>query len=91
MATKHTTWQGAATQSNKAEQKRVSKKYKGIKKIGVDSSKADSNDDPFQDQDPLLDGLDLGRTHKLDQYTRASGLSKTKAKKILTETGTLQK
>ena len=89
-------WQAAADKSNKTEQSRVSKKYKGVKKISADVTKGGNTsfaDDPspFLDDDPIVDTMDVGRTHKLDQYSKASGLTKDKAKKVLTETETLQK
>ena len=85
------TWQGRADKSNKKEQARVDKKYPGTKKIGQGAfTESDMEADPFQEADPVLD-VAPERTHKLDQYTRASGLSKPKAKKILMESGTLQK
>jgi hypothetical protein len=74
-------WQGAAAQSNKVEQKRVAKKYKGVKKIGVDSSKADSDDDPFLQDDPIIDTMGTDRSHDPKQYARAAGLSVKEANK----------
>ena len=85
------TWQGRAEQSNKKDRARTAKKYPGTKKIGQGAfSESDMEADPFQENDPVLD-IAPDRTHKLDQYARASGLPKAKAKKILTESGTLQK
>lgn len=91
MASNHTSWQAAADASNKKEQARVSKKYKGVKKAMGTFGEKDMEADPFQENDPVLDTMDVGRTHKLDQYARASALPKAKAKKILEETETLQK
>jgi hypothetical protein len=84
MASTHS-WQGAATQSNKKEQARVAKKYKGVKKIGVDSSKAASDDDPFQEDDPILDTMAIGRRHDSRQYAKAAALPLKRAKEILKE------
>ena len=86
-----TSWQGRVEQSNKKERARTVKKYPGTKKIGQGAfSESDMEADPFQESDRVLD-VAPERTHKLDQYARASGLPKAKAKKILTESGTLQK
>lgn len=91
MASSHTTWLAQADKSNKKEQTRVSKKYKGVKKAMGAFTEKDMNADPFQENDPIVDTMDIGRTHKLDQYARAAGLPQAKAKKILEETETLQK
>ena len=85
MSTTHTTWQGHAEKSNKKERARVAKKY------GVTWSDEEQNADPFGDNDSVTDTMGSDRKHKLESYTKASGLPKSKAKKILTETDTLQK
>ncbi len=91
MSTSHTSWQDAADKSNKREQTRVSKKYSGVKKAMGAFTEKDMEADPFQENDPVLDTMDVGRTHKLSQYAKASSLPQAKAKAILEETETLQK
>lgn len=83
MATAHTSWQGRAQASNKKEQTRVTKKYKGVKKVGA--GKFDSEADPFMENDPILDDMDPGRSHDLKQYAKAAALPLNKAKKVLSE------
>jgi len=90
VSTTHTTWQGAVDKSNASDRKRVASKYKGVKKIGTKLDEFDSEADPFGEADPIL-SMATDRSHNLEQYTRASGLPKAKAKRLLKDTGTLQK
>ena len=86
MATNHTSWQGRAAQSNATEQKRVAKKYKGVKKISQGSfSDSDMEADPFMENDPILDTMGTDRRHDPKQYAKASALPLSKAKKVLAE------
>jgi len=92
MSTSHTSWQGHADQSNKTEQKRVAKKYNGVKKISEGHfSEKDMDVSTTHDSDPIIDDMDIGRTHNAKQYAKASSLPESKAKQILKETDTLRK
>jgi len=92
VSTSHTSWQSRATQSSKTEQKRVAKKYKGVKKISEGSfSDSDMDVSTTHDSDPILDDMDIGRRHNPKQYAKAAGLPEVKVKKILKESDTLRK
>jgi hypothetical protein len=90
MSSTHTTWQGAVDKSNATDRKRVASKYKGVKKIGAKLEEFNSEADPFMENDPIL-SMAPERSHNLEQYTKASGMPKAKAKRLLKSTGTLQK
>lgn len=86
MSTSHTSWQGRATQSNKKEQTRVAKKYKGVKKISEGAfTDEDMDADPFMENDPILDTMGTDRRHDPKQYAKAAALPLSKAKKVLAE------
>jgi hypothetical protein len=91
MSATHTSWMAHAQASNKKEQARVSKKYKGVKKTSVDLNKFDSDADPFMENDPVTDDMEITRRHDAKQYARAAAVSVPKARKILKETDTLLK
>jgi hypothetical protein len=92
MSSSHTSWQGAADRSNKIEQKRVAKKYNGVKKISEGHfSDKDMDVSTTHDSDPLLDDMGIGQTHDAKQYSRAAALPLNKATKLLKETDTLRK
>lgn len=90
MSSSHTSWKGSVDRSNATDRKKVATKYKGVKKIGAKLDEFDSDADPFMENDPVL-SLAPSRSHNLEQYTKASGMSKAKAKRLLKATGTLQK
>ena len=76
-------WQGRAAQSNVKERKRVAHKYKGVKKVG--STGFDADADPFMENDPVLDDMDIGRRHDPKQYAKAAALPLSRAKQVLKE------